>query len=97
MQLQYLALSFVILTSLVGTFFIVKTIYILFLCDDYRGKHQINLTRKNENQTEYILRTALTTTDGSIIVRYCGDNPEVMEIIQRLSRENTRIMIRDCT
>lgn len=93
MQIEYITLFFVILTSLIGTFFIVKTIYELFLDDKYKGISEIIITSENEDKAEYIIRTAIETTDCIVTVCYSGESKEVKDIINRLSSENMRVKI----
>lgn len=87
--MQLAALTFVLLTSLIGTFVIIKTLVELFFADKSANITKILIS--DGDQAEYLIRTALIRTNDIIKVIYNGDDPEIIAIIGCLSRENPRV------
>lgn len=93
-MLDYLAFTFVIFTSLIGTFFIAKTIYGLFFCDQITAPVIIQINQKNHMDAEYIIRCAQYSTNGTILVEYDKNDEEVACIVEKLAMENSRIALK---
>lgn len=90
MLFQALTLSFVIFTSLVGTFFVAMTLFELFLSDE-KQTLKIVIDQANQDNAEYILRSALLKTNQYIEVNVQTSSPDANRIVELLAGETSRI------
>ncbi len=81
-------------TSIVGIITLLKMLYeVLFETKLLNRPFSLVLTNKNSCQVEYLVRSALVSTDGCVFVFNRGLDENGKEILYRLQNKNERIVI----